>query len=137
MAETGTMRVKSGLAEMLKGGVIMDVTDQARIAEDAGAVAVMALERVPADIRAEGGVARMADPDKIAEIQEAVTIPVMAKCRIGHFVEAQVLQALEVDYIDESEVLTPADQAHHVDKWAFTVPFVCGCTNLGEALRRI
>src|SRR6187401_1157208 len=139
MAETGTMRVKSGLAEMLKGGVIMDVTDaeQARIAEDAGAVAVMALERVPADIRAEGGVARMADPDKIAEIQEAVTIPVMAKCRIGHFVEAQVLQALEVDYIDESEVLTPADEAHHVDKWAFTVPFVCGCTNLGEALRRI
>ena len=133
------MRVKSGLAEMLKGGVIMDVTDaeQARIAEDAGAVAVMALERVPADIRAEGGVARMADPDKIAEIQEAVTIPVMAKCRIGHFVEAQMLEALEVDYIDESEVLTPADQAHHVDKWAFTVPFVCGCTNLGEALRRI
>src|SRR5215216_888450 len=125
MAEIGTMRVKSGLAEMLKGGVIMDVTDaeQARIAEDAGAVAVMALERVPADIRAEGGVARMADPDKIAEIQEAVTIPVMAKCRIGHFVEAQVL--------------APADQAHHVDKWAFTVPFVCGCTNLGEALRRI
>ncbi|HET7556173.1 MAG TPA: pyridoxal 5'-phosphate synthase lyase subunit PdxS, partial [Gaiellaceae bacterium] len=122
MAETGTMRVKSGLAEMLKGGVIMDVTDaqQARIAEDAGACAVMALERVPADIRAEGGVARMADPDKIAEIQESVSIPVMAKCRIGHFVEAQVLQALEVDYIDESEVLTPADQAHHVDKWAFT-----------------
>jgi pyridoxal 5'-phosphate synthase pdxS subunit len=139
MAETGTMRVKSGLAEMLKGGVIMDVTDaeQARIAEDAGACAVMALERVPADIRAEGGVARMADPDKITEIQESVSIPVMAKCRIGHFVEAQVLQALEVDYIDESEVLTPADQAHHVDKWAFTVPFVCGCTNLGEALRRI
>ena len=133
------MRVKSGLAEMLKGGVIMDVTDaeQARIAEDAGAVAVMALERVPADIRAEGGVARMADPDKIAEIQEAVTIPVMAKCRIGHFVEAQVLQALEVDYIDESEVLTPADTANHIDKWEFTVPFVCGCTNLGEALRRI
>jgi pyridoxal 5'-phosphate synthase pdxS subunit len=139
MAETGTMRVKSGLAEMLKGGVIMDVTDavQARIAEDAGACAVMALERVPADIRAEGGVARMADPDKITEIQESVSIPVMAKCRIGHFVEAQVLQALEIDYIDESEVLTPADQAHHVDKWAFTVPFVCGCTNLGEALRRI
>jgi pyridoxal 5'-phosphate synthase pdxS subunit len=139
MAETGTMRVKSGLAEMLKGGVIMDVTDaeQARIAEDAGACAVMALERVPADIRAEGGVARMADPDKITEIQESVSIPVMAKCRIGHFVEAQVLEALEVDYIDESEVLTPADQAHHVDKWAFTVPFVCGCTNLGEALRRI
>ncbi|MFL5949039.1 MAG: pyridoxal 5'-phosphate synthase lyase subunit PdxS, partial [Gaiellaceae bacterium] len=139
MAETGTMRVKSGLAEMLKGGVIMDVTDaeQARIAEDAGAVAVMALERVPADIRAEGGVARMADPDKIAEIQESVTIPVMAKCRIGHFVEAQVLEALEVDYIDESEVLTPADTAHHIDKWNFTIPFVCGCTNLGEALRRI
>jgi len=139
MAETGTMRVKSGLAEMLKGGVIMDVTtaDQARIAEDAGAVAVMALERVPADIRAEGGVARMADPDKIREIQETVTIPVMAKCRIGHFVEAQILEALEVDYIDESEVLTPADMKHHVDKWSFTVPFVCGCTNLGEALRRI
>jgi len=139
MAETGTMRVKSGLAEMLKGGVIMDVTtaDQARIAEDAGAVAVMALERVPADIRAEGGVARMADADKIREIQEAVTIPVMAKCRIGHFVEAQILEALEVDYIDESEVLTPADVKHHVDKWGFTVPFVCGCTNLGEALRRI
>ena len=139
MAETGTMRVKSGLAEMLKGGVIMDVTDadQARIAEDAGAVAVMALERVPADIRKEGGVARMADPDKIREIQESVTIPVMAKCRIGHFVEAQVLEALEVDYIDESEVLTPADLANHVDKWKFTVPFVCGCTNLGEALRRI
>jgi pyridoxal 5'-phosphate synthase pdxS subunit len=139
MAETGTMRVKSGLAEMLKGGVIMDVTDaeQAKVAEDAGAVAVMALERVPADIRVEGGVARMADPDKIREIQEAVTIPVMAKCRIGHFVEAQILQALEIDYIDESEVLTPADLEHHVDKWAFTVPFVCGCTNLGEALRRI
>ncbi len=139
MAETGTMRVKSGLAEMLKGGVIMDVTDadQARIAEDAGAVAVMALERVPADIRKEGGVARMADPDKIREIQEGVTIPVMAKCRIGHFVEAQILEALEVDYIDESEVLTPADLQHHVDKWQFTVPFVCGCTNLGEALRRI
>src|SRR5438552_3339581 len=133
------MRVKSGLAEMLKGGVIMDVTtaDQARIAEDAGAVAVMALERVPADIRVEGGVARMADPDKIVEIQEAVTIPVMAKARIGHFVEAQILEALEVDYIDESEVLTPADTAHHIDKWKFTVPFVCGCTNLGEALRRI
>jgi pyridoxal 5'-phosphate synthase pdxS subunit len=139
MAETGTMRVKSGLAEMLKGGVIMDVTtaEQARIAEDAGAVAVMALERVPADIRRDGGVARMADADKIREIQEAVTIPVMAKCRIGHFVEAQILEALEVDYIDESEVLTPADTAHHVDKWAFTVPFVCGATNLGEALRRI
>jgi pyridoxal 5'-phosphate synthase pdxS subunit len=139
MAELGTMRVKSGLAEMLKGGVIMDVTDaeQARIAEDAGACAVMALERVPADIRAEGGVARMADPDKILEIQEAVTIPVMAKARIGHFVEAQILEALEVDYIDESEVLTPADMENHIDKWQFTVPFVCGCTNLGEALRRI
>jgi pyridoxal 5'-phosphate synthase pdxS subunit len=139
MAETGTMRVKSGLAEMLKGGVIMDVTDadQARVAEEAGAVAVMALERVPADIRAEGGVARMADPDKIREIQEAVSIPVMAKARIGHFVEAQVLEALEVDYIDESEVLTPADEEHHIDKWQFTVPFVCGCRNLGEALRRI
>jgi pyridoxal 5'-phosphate synthase pdxS subunit len=139
MADIGTMRVKSGLAEMLKGGVIMDVTgaEQARIAEEAGAVAVMALERVPADIRAQGGVARMADPDKIAEIQEAVTIPVMAKARIGHFVEAQVLEALEVDYIDESEVLTPADEVHHIDKWSFTVPFVCGCRNLGEALRRI
>ncbi len=139
MAETGTMRVKSGLAEMLKGGVIMDVTDadQARIAEEAGACAVMALERVPADIRREGGVARMADPTKIREIQEAVTIPVMAKARIGHFVEAQVLEALEVDYIDESEVLTPADEAHHINKWKFTVPFVCGATNLGEALRRI
>src|SRR6266576_2272558 len=139
MAEIGTMRVKSGLAEMLKGGVIMDVTtaDEARIAEDAGAVAVMALERVPADIRRDGGVARMSDPDKIREIQEAVTIPVMAKCRIGHFVEAQVLQALEIDYVDESEVLTPADLAHHVDKWQFTVPFVCGCRDLGEALRRI
>ena len=139
MAETGTMRVKSGLAEMLKGGVIMDVTDaeQARIAEDAGACAVMALERVPADIRRDGGVARMADPTKIREIQEAVTIPVMAKSRIGHFVEAQVLQALEVDYIDESEVLTPADESHHINKWNFTVPFVCGATNLGEALRRI
>ena len=139
MAEIGTLRVKTGLAEMLKGGVIMDVTtaEQAKIAEDAGAVAVMALERVPADIRAEGGVARMADPEKIREIQETVTIPVMAKCRIGHFVEAQVLEALEVDYIDESEVLTPADEEHHVDKWKFTVPFVCGATNLGEALRRI
>src|SRR6266436_3795618 len=139
MAEIGTMRVKSGLAEMLKGGVIMDVTDadQAGIAEEAGAVAVMALERVPADIRAEGGVARMADPDKIREIQEIVTIPVMAKARIGHFVEAQILESLEVDYIDESEVLTPADTANHIDKWKFTVPFVCGCTNLGEALRRI
>ena len=139
MAEHGTMRVKSGLAEMLKGGVIMDVTDssQARIAEEAGAVAVMALERVPADIRAEGGVARMADPTKIVEIQEAVTSPVMAKARIGHFVEAQILEALEVDYIDESEVLTPADEQHHIDKWGFRVPFVCGCRNLGEALRRI
>jgi len=139
VAEIGTMRVKSGLAEMLKGGVIMDVTDadQARIAEDAGAVAVMALERVPADIRRDGGVARMADSDKIREIQDVVTIPVMAKARIGHFVEAQVLEALEVDYIDESEVLTPADEEHHIDKWPFTVPFVCGCRNLGEALRRI
>jgi len=137
--EIGTMRVKSGLAEMLKGGVIMDVVDpdQARIAEEAGAVAVMALERVPADIRAQGGVARMSDPGMIRRIQEAVSIPVMAKCRIGHFVEAQVLQALEIDYIDESEVLTPADVAHHVDKWEFNVPFVCGATNLGEALRRI
>jgi len=137
--EIGTMRVKSGLAEMLKGGVIMDVVDpgQARIAEEAGAVAVMALERVPADIRAQGGVARMSDPGMIRRIQEAVSIPVMAKCRIGHFAEAQVLQALEVDYVDESEVLTPADVAHHVDKWAFTIPFVCGATNLGEALRRI
>ena len=139
MAEIGTMRVKSGLAEMLKGGVIMDVTtaEQARIAEEAGAVAVMALERVPADIRREGGVARMADPDKIREIQEAVSIPVMAKARIGHFVEAQILEALEVDYVDESEVLTPADTVNHIDKWKFTIPFVCGCTNLGEALRRI
>ena len=139
MSEIGTLRVKTGLAEMLKGGVIMDVVDadQARIAEEAGACAVMALERVPADIRVQGGVARMSDPDKIREIQETVSIPVMAKCRIGHFVEAQVLQALEVDYIDESEVLTPADLEHHVDKHAFTVPFVCGCTNLGEALRRI
>jgi pyridoxal 5'-phosphate synthase pdxS subunit len=139
MTELGTMRVKGGLAEMLKGGVIMDVTtaDEARIAEDAGAVAVMALERVPADIRREGGVARMADPTRIVEIQDAVTIPVMAKARIGHFVEAQILEALEVDYIDESEVLTPADEEHHIDKWKFTVPFVCGCRNLGEALRRI
>ncbi|MDQ4024607.1 MAG: pyridoxal 5'-phosphate synthase lyase subunit PdxS, partial [Actinomycetota bacterium] len=139
MRETGGQRVKRGLAEMLKGGVIMDVTtaEQARIAEDAGAVAVMALERVPADIRAEGGVVRMADPEKIAEIMDAVSIPVMAKCRIGHFVEAQVLQSIGVDYVDESEVLTPADEAHHVDKWAFDVPFVCGATNLGEALRRI
>ncbi|GAB4526647.1 MAG: pyridoxal 5'-phosphate synthase lyase subunit PdxS [Anaerolineae bacterium] len=137
--ETGTFRVKAGLAQMLKGGVIMDVTsaEQARIAEEAGACAVMALERVPADIRAQGGVARMADPEKILEIMEAVTIPVMAKCRIGHFVEAQVLEALGVDYIDESEVLTPADEAHHVNKHAFKVPFVCGCRNLGEALRRI
>ena len=137
--EYGTLRVKTGLAEMLKGGVIMDVVDaeQARIAEDAGACAVMALERVPADIRRDGGVARMSDPERIREIQEAVTIPVMAKCRIGHFAEAQILEALEVDYIDESEVLTPADIEHHVDKWAFTVPFVCGATNLGEALRRI
>jgi pyridoxal 5'-phosphate synthase pdxS subunit len=139
MAEHGTMRVKSGLAEMLKGGVIMDVTnaEHARIAEEAGAVAVMALERVPADIRKEGGVARMADPTKIQEIQEVVTIPVMAKARIGHFVEAQVLEALEVDYIDESEVLTPADEENHIDKWGFRIPFVCGCRNLGEALRRI
>jgi pyridoxal 5'-phosphate synthase pdxS subunit len=139
MAETGTMRVKSGLAEMLKGGVIMDVVnaDQAKIAEASGAVAVMALERVPADIRADGGVARMSDPEVIQEIQEAVTIPVMAKCRIGHFAEAQILEALEIDYIDESEVLTPADLSHHVDKWKFTVPFVCGATNLGEALRRL
>ena len=135
----GTMRVKSGLAEMLKGGVIMDVvnSEQARVAEEAGAVAVMALERVPADIRVQGGVARMSDPGMIRAIQDAVSIPVMAKCRIGHFVEAQILQSLEIDYIDESEVLTPADVAHHVDKWDFTVPFVCGATNLGEALRRI
>jgi pyridoxal 5'-phosphate synthase pdxS subunit len=139
MAEYGTMRVKSGLAEMLKGGVIMDVVDagQAKIAEASGAVAVMALERVPADIRRDGGVARMSDPEMIREIQEAVSIPVMAKCRIGHFAEAQILQALEIDYIDESEVLTPADLEHHVDKWKYTVPFVCGATNLGEALRRI
>src|SRR5918998_442746 len=136
---TGTARVKRGMAEMLKGGVIMDVVtpEQAKIAEDAGAVAVMALERVPADIRAQGGVARMSDPDMITGIVEAVSIPVMAKARIGHFVEAQVLQSLGVDYVDESEVLTPADEAHHIDKWAFTVPFVCGATNLGEALRRI
>jgi pyridoxal 5'-phosphate synthase pdxS subunit len=139
MRESATFRVKSGLAEMLKGGVIMDVVtaDQARIAESAGATAVMALERVPADIRAHGGVARMSDPSKIEEIQAAVTIPVMAKARIGHLVEAQVLEALEVDYIDESEVLTPADEANHIDKWNFKVPFVCGATNLGEALRRI
>jgi len=136
---TGTARVKRGMAEALRGGVIMDVVtpEQARIAEDAGAVAVMALERVPADIRAQGGVSRMSDPDMIDGIIEAVSIPVMAKARIGHFVEAQVLQSLGVDHIDESEVLTPADYANHIDKWAFTVPFVCGATNLGEALRRI
>jgi pyridoxal 5'-phosphate synthase pdxS subunit len=136
---TGTARVKRGLAEMLRGGVIMDVVtpEQAKVAEDAGAAAVMALERVPADIRRDGGVARMSDPVMIEGIQEAVTIPVMAKCRIGHFAEAQVLESLGVDYVDESEVLTPADEAHHVDKWVFTVPFVCGATNLGEALRRI
>ena len=137
--ETGTFTVKSGLAEMLKGGVIMDVTtaEQAKIAEDAGACAVMALERVPADIRRDGGVARMADATKVEEIQQVVSIPVMAKARIGHFVEAQILQALGVDYIDESEVLTPADEQFHIDKWAFTVPFVCGARDLGEALRRI
>jgi pyridoxal 5'-phosphate synthase pdxS subunit len=137
--ERGTVRVKRGLAEMLKGGVIMDVTnvDEAKIAAEAGAVSVMALERVPADIRAEGGVARMADLRRIEEIKAAVTIPVMAKVRIGHFVEAQVLQSIGIDFIDESEVLTPADETHHVDKWAFDVPFVCGATNLGEALRRI
>jgi pyridoxal 5'-phosphate synthase pdxS subunit len=137
--ETGGVRVKRGLAEMLKGGVIMDVVtpDQAKIAEDSGAVAVMALERVPADIRRDGGVARMSDPEMIEGIKAAVTIPVMAKARIGHFAEAQILEALGVDYIDESEVLTPADEAHHIDKWAFSVPFVCGATNLGEALRRI
>ncbi|MEA2498360.1 MAG: pyridoxal 5-phosphate synthase pdxS subunit [Actinomycetota bacterium] len=137
--EVGGARVKRGLAEMLKGGVIMDVTsvDQAKLAEEAGAVAVMALERVPADIRAEGGVVRMADPERVAQIVDAVSIPVMAKCRIGHFVEAQVLQSLGVDYIDESEVLSPADESHHVNKWDFTVPFVCGATNLGEALRRV
>ncbi len=137
--ETGTWRVKSGLAQMLKGGVIMDVVtaDQAKIAEDAGAVSVMALERVPSDIRKAGGVARMADPTKIQEIIEAVSIPVMAKCRIGHFVEAQILEALGIDYIDESEVLTPADEDNHVDKTKFKVPFICGCRNLGEALRRI
>src|ERR1700682_2885556 len=136
---TGTDLVKRGLADMLRGGVIMDVVtpDQAKIAEDAGAIAVMALERVPADIRRDGGVARMSDPALIEGIKAAVTIPVMAKARIGHFAEAQVLEALGVDYIDESEVLTPADEAHHIDKWAFTVPFVCGATNLGEALRRI
>ncbi len=137
--ETGGVAVKRGMAEMLKGGVIMDVVtpEQARIAEDAGAVAVMALERVPADIRAQGGVARMSDPDMIDQIVSSVSVPVMAKARIGHFVEAQVLQSLGVDYIDESEVLTPADYAHHIDKWAFRVPFVCGATNLGEALRRL
>jgi pyridoxal 5'-phosphate synthase pdxS subunit len=136
---TGTARVKRGLAEMLRGGVIMDVVtaEHAKVAEDAGAAAVMALERVPADIRRDGGVARMSDPAMIEGIQQAVTIPVMAKCRIGHFAEAQVLESLGVDYVDESEVLTPADEAHHVDKWAFTAPFVCGATNLGEALRRI
>jgi len=139
MSETATFRVKRGLAEMLKGGVIMDVVtaEEARVAEQAGAVAVMALERVPADIRRDGGVARMSDPEMIAGIQEAVSIPVMAKARIGHFAEAQVLQALDVDYVDESEVLTPADEANHIDKHAFEVPFVCGATDLGEALRRI
>jgi pyridoxal 5'-phosphate synthase pdxS subunit len=139
MTERATFRLKTGLAEMLKGGVIMDVVtpEEAKIAEEAGACAVMALERVPADIRADGGVARMSDPEMIKGIQEAVSIPVMAKARIGHFAEAQVLQALEVDYIDESEVLTPADERHHIDKLAFEVPFVCGATNLGEALRRI
>ena len=137
--KTGTELVKRGLADMLKGGVIMDVVsaEQARIAEQAGAVAVMALERVPSDIRKDGGVARMANPDKVTEIMAAVTIPVMAKCRIGHFLEARVLESLEVDYIDESEVLTPADEEHHVDKWSFTTPFVCGARDLGEGLRRI
>src|ERR1700712_2069837 len=139
MRDTATFRVKAGLAEMLKGGVIMDVVtpDKARIAEAAGAAAVMALERVPSDIRADGGVARMSDPSMIEGIQAAGTIPVMAKARIGHFVEAQILEALEVDYVDESEVLTPADEANHIDKWSFKVPFVCGATHLGEALRRI
>src|SRR3954468_7793404 len=139
MRDTATFRVTAGLAEMLKGGVIMDVVtpDQARVAEQAGASAVMALERVPSDIRKDGGVARMSDPSMIEGIQEAVTIPVMAKARIGHFVEAQVLEALEIDYVDESEVLTPADEANHIDKWAFKVPFVCGATDLGEALRRL
>jgi pyridoxal 5'-phosphate synthase pdxS subunit len=139
MRDEATFRVKAGLAEMLKGGVIMDVVTpaQATIAEEAGAVAVMALERVPADIRRDGGVARMSDPEMIAHIQQAVSIPVMAKARIGHFMEARVLEALEVDYVDESEVLTPADESHHIDKWGFKVPFVCGATNLGEALRRI
>jgi pyridoxal 5'-phosphate synthase pdxS subunit len=137
--EKGTPRLKSGLAEMLKGGVIMDVTneDQAKIAEDAGATSVMALERVPSDIRRDGGVARMTDPETIQRIKDAVSIPVMAKCRIGHFAEAQILQTLAIDYIDESEVLTPADEAYHIDKFAFEVPFVCGCRDLGEALRRI
>ena len=136
---TGTFRVKRGLADMLKGGVIMDVVDadQAKVAEDAGAVAVMALERVPSDIRRDGGVARMSDPELIEKIQETVTIPVMAKARIGHFAEAQILASLDVDYNDESEVLTPADESNHIDKWAFEIPFVCGATNLGEALRRI
>ncbi len=139
MRDESTFRVKAGLAEMLKGGVIMDVVtpDQAKVAEDAGACAVMALERVPADIRRDGGVARMSDPEMITGIQEAVTIPVMAKARIGHFMEARVLEALDVDYVDESEVLTPADERNHIDKWPFKVPFVCGATNLGEALRRI
>jgi pyridoxal 5'-phosphate synthase pdxS subunit len=139
MRDEATFRVKTGLAEMLKGGVIMDVVtpEQAKVAEDAGAAAVMALERVPADIRRDGGVARMSDPEMIVGIQDAVTIPVMAKARIGHFMEARVLEALEVDYVDESEVLTPADEANHIDKWDFKVPFVCGATNLGEALRRI
>jgi pyridoxal 5'-phosphate synthase pdxS subunit len=139
MRDEATFRVKSGLAEMLKGGVIMDVVtpEQARVAEEAGAASVMALERVPADIRRDGGVARMSDPEMIAGIQETVSIPVMAKARIGHFMEARVLEALEVDYVDESEVLTPADESNHIDKWAFKVPFVCGATNLGEALRRI
>src|SRR5438132_2495516 len=137
--DEATFTVKAGLAEMLKGGVIMDVVtpEQAKVAEDAGAAAVMALERVPADIRRDGGVARMSDPEIIAGIQAAVSIPVMAKARIGHFMEARVLEALEVDYVDESEVLTPADESNHIDKWAFKVPFVCGATNLGEALRRI
>src|SRR5437764_2917047 len=139
MRDEATFRVKTGLAEMLKGGVIVGVVtpDQAKVAEGAGAAAVMALERVPADIRRDGGVARMSDPEMIAGIQEAVTIPVMAKARIGHFMEARVLEALEVDYVDESEVLTPADERNHIDKWGFKVPFVCGATNLGEALRRI
>ena len=139
MRDEATFRTKAGLAEMLKGGVIMDVVtpEQAKIAEDAGACAVMALERVPADIRRDGGVARMSDPEMIEGIKSVVSIPVMAKARIGHFVEAQILEALGVDFVDESEVLTPADEAHHIDKWKFTVPFVCGATNLGEALRRI